>query len=133
MPVALDWVLFCTTSKVMEYFILSHMLRVPSKKHERNYGISDLVWAVRYFHPYLLGHLCVVYTDHTSCLSILNFAFPSSKLAQWVLTIQEMDLTTKHKPGRENSNADTLSCNPVDASVACAVTSQSLFPETVSL
>ena len=37
-------------------------------KHERNYGISELetlglVWAVRYFRPYLLGHPCVVYTQ----------------------------------------------------------------------
>lgn len=44
-------------------------------KHERNYGISELetlglVWAVRYFRPYLLGHQCVVYTDHIACLSI---------------------------------------------------------------
>lgn len=42
-------------------------------KHEKNYGISELetlglVWAVRYFRPYILGHLCVVYTDHTACL-----------------------------------------------------------------
>jgi len=46
-------------------------------KHERNYGISELetlglVWAVRYFRPYLLGHPCVVYTDHTACLSIFE-------------------------------------------------------------
>jgi len=34
-------------------------------RHERNYYISELeilglVWAVRYFHPNLLGHLCIV-------------------------------------------------------------------------
>ena len=46
-------------------------------KHKRNYGISELetlglVWAVRYFCPYILGHPCLVYTDHIACLSILN-------------------------------------------------------------
>ena len=38
-------------------------------KHEKNYGITDLkalgvVWAIQ---EYLLEHLCVVITDHTSC------------------------------------------------------------------
>ena len=59
-------------------------------KHEQNYGISELktlglVWAVRYFRPYLLGHLCVVYTDYAACLSILNTQKPSVKLARWAL------------------------------------------------
>lgn len=110
-------------------------------KHERNYGISELetlglVWAVRYFRPYLLGHSCVVYTDHAACLSILNSARPSGKLARWALTIQEMDLTIKHKAGRENSNADALSRNPVDVSVVNAVSAdsdQSLLPDVTAL
>ena len=83
-------------------------------KHERNYCISEfetlgLVWAVRYFHPYILGHPCAVYTDHAACLSILNMAKPSGKLARWALTVQEMDLTIKHKAGKQNGNADALS------------------------
>ncbi|MCG8624860.1 MAG: hypothetical protein MJE68_23035, partial [Proteobacteria bacterium] len=68
--------------------------------HERNYGISELetlalVWAVRYFRPYLLGHHTTVYTDHAACRSLLDSARPSGKLARarWALTIQEMDLT----------------------------------------
>ena len=89
-------------------------------KHERNYGISELetlglVWAVRYFRSYLLGHPCVVYTDHTACLSILNTPKPSGKLARWALTIQEMDITIKHKSGKNNVNADALSRCPADA------------------
>ena len=83
-------------------------------KHESNYGISELetlglVWAVRYFRPYILGHPCTVVTDHTACLAILNTPKPSGKLARWALTIQEMDLTIKHKPGRKHTNADALS------------------------
>ena len=85
-------------------------------KHERNYGISELetlglVWAVRYFRPYILGHLCLVYIDHIACLSILNTTRPSGKLARWALIIQEMDLT---KSGKKNTNADALSCCPAD-------------------
>ena len=86
-------------------------------KHEKNYGISELetlglVLAVRYFRPYLLGHPRTVYTDHAACLAILNTPKPSGKLARWALTIQEMDLTIKHKAGKKNTNADVLSRSP---------------------
>ena len=42
--------------------------------HEQNYGITELetlglVWAVRYFRPYILGHRTTVYTDHAACTS----------------------------------------------------------------
>ena len=106
---------------------LPHPIAYASRslnQHEKNYGISELetlglVWAARYFRPYLLGHHCTVYTDHMACLSILNTSKPSGKLARWALTIQEMDLTLKHKPGRKNSNADALSRSPVIHQVSC--------------
>ena len=104
-------------------------------KHERNYGISELetlglVWAVRYFRHYILGHPCTVYTDHVACLSILNTNKPSGKLARWALTIQEMDLTIKHKPGKANSNADALSRN---ISTVNAVSSEEVVPSAPDL
>ncbi len=94
-------------------------------KHERNYGISELetlglVWALRYFRHYLLGHPCLVYTDHAACLSILNTAKPSGKLARWALTVQEMDVTIRHKSGKRNSNADALSRCPADVQESLA-------------
>ena len=89
--------------------------------HEKNYCISELetlglVWAVRYFRPYLLGHHTIVYTDHSTCLSLLNTPHPSGKLACWALTIQETNLTLKHRSGRQNVNTDALSRNPVTIS-----------------
>lgn len=41
------------------------------------YGITELetlalVWAVKYFRPYILGHRTTVYTDHAACTSLLN-------------------------------------------------------------
>ena len=64
-----------------------------------------------------------MYTDHSACLSILNTPKPSGKLARWALTIQEMDLTIRHKPGRLNSNADALSrCPAIESpSQVCVV------------
>ena len=86
--------------------------------HEKKYGVTELetlglVWAVRYFRPYLLGHKTTVFTDHSACLSLLNHPRPSGKLARWALTIQEMDLLIKHRSGKSNTNADALSRNPV--------------------
>ena len=56
---------------------------------EKKYSVSDLktlglVWAVRYFRPYLLGLRTIVYTDHSACLSMLN---TPRKLVHWALTV----------------------------------------------
>ena len=42
-----------------------------------NYGITELetlgiVWAVKYFRSYLLGHKVILYSDHSACASLLN-------------------------------------------------------------
>ena len=89
--------------------------------HERNYCITELetlglVWAVKHFRPYLLGHHTTVLTDHSACTSLLNAARPSAKLARWAMIVQEFDLTVKHRSGKSNSNADALSRNPVPPS-----------------
>jgi len=94
--------------------------------HEQNYGISKLetlalVWAVCYFHPYILGHRTTVYTDHAACTSLLNSAHPSGKLARWVLVIQKMDLVIKHRSGHMNTNAYALSRNPAVGAVESLV------------
>ena len=86
---------------------------------ERNYVISELetlglVWAVKHFRPYILGYPCTVYTDHAACLSLLSSRNPSTKLARWALTIQEMNLTIKHRSVKKNANANALSRNPTD-------------------
>ena len=47
-----------------------------------------------------------------------------------------MDFTIKHKAGRENSNADTLSRNPIDAGLVLVVftdSDQPLLPDVTSL
>ena len=86
--------------------------------HEKKYGVTELetlglVWVVRYFRPYLLGHRTTVFTDDSACLSLLNHPRPSGKLARWAITSQEMDLDIKHCSGKSNTNADALSHNPV--------------------
>ena len=103
--------------------------------HERNYGITELetlglVWAVKLFRPYILGHRCVVLTDHAACTSLLGSANPSSKLARWAMAIQELDLDIRHRSGKTNRVADALSRNPVPASSILHVTERP--PESAS-
>ena len=91
--------------------------------HKRNYAITELetlalVWGVKHFRAYLLGHHCVVYTDHAACTSLLKAPHLSAKLARWTMVVQEMDLEIKHRAGKGNSNADALSRNPVESTVA---------------
>ena len=50
--------------------------------HEKNYAVTELetlaiVWAVRYFRAYLLGHQTTVFTDHSACMSLLSHPRPS--------------------------------------------------------
>ena len=86
--------------------------------HERNYGITELeglgvVWAVKHFRPYLYGHPCEVFTDHSALTSLLNTPQPSGKLARWGMAIQELELKIRHRSGRSNGNADALSRSPL--------------------
>ena len=93
---------------------------------EKNYGITEMetlavVWAAKHFRPYLLGHHCTVFTDHSACLALIVQFIPSfCKASKMALCIQELDLEIKYKPRKHNSNADALSRNPaVDTAKTC--------------
>ena len=86
---------------------------------EKNYGITDLealgvVWALRHFRAYLLGHQCTVVTDHGPLKAMLKARHSSGKLARWSQTITEMDVDIVYCPGRKHGNADTLSKSPLE-------------------
>ena len=72
-----------------------------------------MVWAVKLFRPYILGHHCIVFTDHAACTSLLTAKNPSSKLVRWAMAIQELDLDIRHRSGKSNQVADALSRNPM--------------------
>lgn len=93
--------------------------------HEKKYGATEMeglgvVWAIKHFRPYLYGHPCEVYTDHSALTSLLNTPQPSGKLARWGLAIQELDVKICHRAGRSNSNADALSRAPLDVTESVA-------------
>ena len=109
-----------------------HPTAYASKSLEKNYLISVLetlaiVWAVKKFRAYLLGHPCTVLTDHAACLSLPNTPRPSAKLARWTMAIQELDLEIKHRSGWTSASADALSRHPVDVLV-CSETGEEENP-----
>ena len=88
-------------------------------KHESNYGITELealgmIWALRHFRAYLLGHPCVVVTDHALLRALWKARHQSGKLTRWSQTTAEFDLEIRYRPGRAHGNVDALSRSPME-------------------
>ena len=101
---------------------ISYASRTLSK-HESRYGITDLealgvVWACKHYRAYLLGHRCVVYTDHAPLKAMLKAKHPSGRLARWAGVISELDTEIQYRPGKKHSNANALSRSQVEHGVA---------------
>ena len=84
-----------------------------------NYRVTELealgmVWAVKHFQSYLIGHKCLILTDHAPLKSMLAAKHPSGKLAQWSQTLAKVESEIQYLPRRKHSNAHALSRAPVD-------------------
>ena len=89
-------------------------------KPETNYGATELealgvVWSLCHFRA-LLGHKCIVYTDHAPLKSSLATKHTSSHRARWNEMMADYDMEIRYKPGTKNANADALSRAPVATS-----------------
>ncbi|KAG5870449.1 hypothetical protein JTB14_003338 [Gonioctena quinquepunctata] len=91
--------------------------RTPNP-NEINYSaiekeLLSIIWAVKYFRPYLFGRHFKIRTDHKPLKWLHSLKDPSSKLVRWKLLLS--DLITKLITSRvENVVADALSRNPPD-------------------
>ena len=62
-----------------------------------------IVKAVDHFHPYLYGQTFTIRTDHEN---------PEGQVARWLDKLQTYDFCIVYRTGRNNQNADVLSCRP---------------------
>lgn len=81
---------------------------------ELNYSTIEkellaIVWATKYFRPYLFGRKFKIITDHKPLQWIMNLKEPNSRLTRWRLKLSEYDFTIVYKQGKANTNADALS------------------------
>lgn len=68
-----------------------------------------IVWACKYFRPYLYGRKFTIYTDHRPLIWLFKLKEPNSKLIRWRLKLEEYDYDIVYKKGKFNTNADALS------------------------
>ncbi|XP_061385253.1 LOW QUALITY PROTEIN: uncharacterized protein LOC133320633 [Danaus plexippus] len=81
---------------------------------ETNYSTIEkellaIVWATKYFRPYLFGRKFKIITDHRPLQWVMNLKEPNSRLTRWRLKLSEYDFSVTYKQGKYNTNADALS------------------------
>lgn len=83
-------------------------------KHEIKYATVEkellaIIYAVRYFRPYIYLRKALIITDHQALVWIMKLKNPASRLMRWKLELSEYDFEIIHRPGILNANADALS------------------------
>lgn len=81
---------------------------------EQNYSTIEkellaIVWATKYFRPYLYGRKFKIITDHKPLQWLFSLKEPHSRLVRWRLKLEEYDYEICYKKGKKNTNADALS------------------------
>lgn len=83
-------------------------------KGEKNYPVIEkellaIVWAVKYFRPYLYGRPFKILTDHKPLVYLFNMRDPSSRLMKFRIILEEYNFEVEYVKGSENAAADALS------------------------
>ncbi|XP_055378909.1 putative actin-fragmin kinase DDB_G0287957 [Condylostylus longicornis] len=68
-----------------------------------------IVWATKYFRPYLYGTKFLIRTDHQPLKWLHSLKEPNAKLQRWRIRLNEYDFEIDYVKGKENRVADFLS------------------------
>jgi len=71
-----------------------------------------VVYGLKHFRQYLLGHKFVIRSDHASLQWIRRTHEPIAQAGRWFATMEEFDFTVQHRAGSKHQNADALSRRP---------------------
>jgi transposase InsO family protein len=90
---------------------------------ESHYTITELeclavVWGCDKCRIFLLGNPFTVQTDHAALQWLHKSSLKvgcTQRLMRWALRLVDFDFIIRHRPGKANANADSLSRNPVGA------------------
>ena len=74
-----------------------------------NRAETHIVWATKYFRPYLYGRKFKIVSDHKPLVWVMNVKDPGSRLMRWRIQLAEYDYEIVHKRGSQNTNADAMS------------------------
>ena len=98
--------------------------------HYRKEALA-MIWSVKQFRQYLLGHKFILITDHQPLKWLKTIKDPPPKIARWVMTLQEYDFDVEYRSGKLHHNADAMSrirCDHVSV-----VSSATLFNTVINL
>jgi hypothetical protein len=68
-----------------------------------------IVWATKYFRPYLFGCRFKIISDHKPLVWVMNVKDPRSRLLRWGIHLEEYDYEITYRRGSQNTNADAHS------------------------
>lgn len=68
-----------------------------------------IIWATKYFSPYLCGLKFNIITDHKPLQWLFSLKDPNSKLTLWCIRLEEFDYNIIYKKRKLNTNADSFS------------------------
>lgn len=81
---------------------------------ETNYATLEkellaIVWATKYFRPYLYGRKFIIQTDHQPLQWLHNLKDPNNRVLRWKIRLSEYEYTIQYLAGKDNVVADALS------------------------
>jgi len=82
--------------------------------HEQNYSTIEkellaIVWATKYFRPFLYGVPFDILSDHKPLVWLNNIKEPNMKLQRWRIKLSEYNFKINYLEGKLNYVADALS------------------------
>ncbi|CAF1432643.1 unnamed protein product [Rotaria sordida] len=101
-----------------EKYVIAYASRTLSTA-ERKYGATErealaIVWATKYFRPYLEGNKIYIRSDCKALEWMRTAKDVTGRLARWAMKLSAYQIEEiKYRPGRLNANADSLSRNPL--------------------